>query len=35
MAKCPRCNRVLTKSQVPDYTYSCDYCDEDFYKFEV
>lgn len=32
---CPRCNGVLYKSELPDYSYQCFVCDEDFYGIEV
>lgn len=34
-AICPRCTRTLTLNKVPGYTYSCEWCYEDFYRFEV
>lgn len=32
---CPHCGRLLLKSNIKDYSYQCNVCDEDFYKFEV
>lgn len=32
--KCFRCGSQLYKSELPDYTYQCFKCDEDFYSFE-
>lgn len=31
---CCRCGSPLFKSLLPDYTYQCFTCDEDFYEFE-
>lgn len=31
---CVRCGAPLFKSDLPDYTYQCFRCDEDFYAFE-
>lgn len=33
--RCPRCGHVLNESELPDYTYECPRCDEDFYSFEA
>ena len=33
--KCFRCNTRLKKSELPDYTYTCPTCNEDFYSIEV
>ncbi|OME55421.1 hypothetical protein BSK59_13160 [Paenibacillus odorifer] len=33
--KCNRCNNIVSKSVLEEYTYSCDYCDEDLYEFET
>lgn len=35
IALCPRCNRTLDRSDLPDYDYLCRWCDENFYCFEV
>jgi len=32
---CPKCGAVLARSEVEGYTWSCEFCDEDFYGFEV
>jgi ribosomal protein L33 len=32
---CPKCGRPVLKSQNRDYTFKCNACDEDFYRFEV
>jgi hypothetical protein len=32
---CPRCNSLLTPSDLPQYAYQCLACDEDFYAFEA
>ena len=31
---CPHCNKPVTKSENPEYSWECNYCDEDFYDFE-
>lgn len=33
--RCPRCGKVLAKSDNPEYTYQCFDCDEDFYSIEA
>lgn len=33
--KCPRCGGPLSWSDIPQYTYQCFTCDEDFYNIEV
>lgn len=33
-SRCPSCNSRLKKSSIPDYTYCCEECGEDFYSFE-
>lgn len=33
--KCPKCNNRLKKSMIPNYSFTCLECDEDFYTFEV
>ena len=33
--RCRRCGRVLEPSELPDYTWQCRDCDEDFYSFEA
>lgn len=33
--RCRFCGRVLEPSELPDYTYQCRDCDEDFYSFEA
>ena len=33
--KCPRCGGPVYPSDIPEYTYQCFDCDEDFYSFEV
>lgn len=35
MPKCCRCNRTVSKCDYKPYKYSCDYCDEDLFSFEV
>lgn len=32
--RCPRCGHALADSDLPDYTYLCTHCDENFYSFE-
>ena len=32
---CPRCAKRLFTSDIPEYSYLCTNCDENFYKFEV
>lgn len=32
--KCPRCGGPLRKSYLPEYSYQCFECNEDFYGFE-
>lgn len=32
---CPRCGGALRDSEVDGYRFTCDECDEDFYKFEA
>lgn len=32
---CPKCKRALNFSPLPEYTFYCEDCDEDFYEFEV
>lgn len=32
--KCWRCGHTLYTSDLPEYTYLCKYCDENFYSFE-
>ena len=32
---CPHCGRPLLKSNIKGYSYQCNACDEDFYRFEV
>lgn len=31
---CPHCKKPVTKSENPEYSWECNYCDEDFYDFE-
>lgn len=33
--KCPRCKTTLFTSDLSDYAFVCDHCDENFYAFEV
>jgi len=33
--RCPKCGKVLEKSELPDYVYQCMDCDEDFYSIEA
>lgn len=33
--QCPRCGKLLTPSHVQGYTFACENCCEDFYRFEV
>lgn len=33
--KCPRCRGPLYNSYLPEYSYQCFKCDEDFYGFEA
>lgn len=33
--RCRHCGRVLEPSELPDYTWQCRDCDEDFYSFEA
>lgn len=33
--KCPKCGNDLAPSDVADYAYVCEYCDENFYHIEV
>lgn len=33
--KCPRCGAFLYESDLPEYTYLCKDCDENFYSCEV
>jgi len=32
---CPHCGRPVLKSQIKDYSFQCNNCDEGFYKFEI
>lgn len=32
---CAKCGRPVLKSQNREYTFECNACDEDFYRFEV
>lgn len=32
--RCRRCGHALIDSDLPDYTYLCTHCDENFYSFE-
>jgi len=32
---CSKCGRPVLKSQNRDYTFQCNACDEEFYRFEV
>lgn len=32
---CPKCGHILCDSDLPEYTYLCTYCDENFYEFEA
>ena len=32
---CPKCGRALEFSPIPEYTFYCVDCDEDFYEFEA
>lgn len=32
---CPKCERALNFSPLPEYTFYCVDCDEDFYEFEA
>ena len=32
---CPRCGHILVESDLPEYTFLCKNCDENFYKMEV
>lgn len=34
-AVCPRCGHVMVKSDLEEYQYLCENCDENFYGFEV
>lgn len=31
---CPHCGRKVTPSEVGDYRWTCEHCEEDFYDFE-
>lgn len=33
--RCPHCGHALVESDLPEYTYLCPLCDENFYKFEA
>ena len=33
--RCPRCRGILLDSDLPEYTYLCPLCDENFYEFEA
>lgn len=33
--KCPHCGGELSASLLPNYSYTCLACDEDFYECEV
>ncbi len=33
--RCRRCGRTVGKCDYKPYKYSCDYCDEDLFSFEV
>lgn len=33
--RCPRCGSILLDSDLPEYTYLCTSCDENFYEFEA
>ena len=33
--RCPRCGGILLDSDLPDYTYLCPLCDENFFTFEA
>lgn len=35
MPRCPKCGRFIGKSRNKNYSYECNFCDEDFYSFEV
>lgn len=32
---CPKCGRAMGFSPIPEYTFYCNDCDEDFYSFEA
>ena len=32
---CPKCGHILCASDLPEYTYLCTYCDENFFGFEA
>lgn len=34
-AVCPRCGHVMVKSDLEEYQYLCENCDENFYEIEV
>ena len=34
-ARCPRCGWPLAVSDLWEYDFTCPWCDEDFYRFEV
>ena len=33
--RCPHCRHALIDSDLPEYTYLCPLCDENFYEFEA
>jgi hypothetical protein len=33
--KCDRCHSEVTPSELSEYVYQCDECDEDLYSFET
>lgn len=34
-AVCPKCKKGLLKSDLPEYKFLCEHCDENFYNIEV
>lgn len=34
-AICPKCGHHMVKSDLPDYSFLCENCDENFYSMEV
>ncbi len=32
---CKKCGNIVRKSDLKNYSYQCDYCDEDLYEFET
>ena len=35
IVRCNRCENIVTRSELKEYEYSCNCCDEDLFKFET